>query len=170
MPATVHAMLAARIDRLPEYEKQVLQTAAVIGRTFPRPYWPPWPGGRRRTSNRRSTALCDAEFLQQETAWPAPEYRFWHALTRDVAYGTLLSGRRARLHAGVAQALAELDPARQDERAALVANHYAAAGSHLEAAPLGVPGGAGGAAAGRGGGRPALADGARAVGLGGRDG
>jgi adenylate cyclase len=134
VPATVQATLSARIDRLPEREKQVLQTAAVIGRTFPQAVLAAVAERADEDLDAALTALCEAEFLQQEAAWPAPEYRFWHALTRDVAYGTLLSARRARLHAGVAQALADLDPARQDERAALVATHYAAAGSPLEAA------------------------------------
>jgi tetratricopeptide (TPR) repeat protein len=51
-----------------------------------------------------------------------------------VAYGTLLSGRRSRLHVGVARALADLDPDRADERAALIASHYEASGDELDAA------------------------------------
>ncbi len=133
VPPTVQAVLAARIDRLPERDKQILQTAAVIGLTFPEAVLRAVAG---LTDDLGTTlrALSTAEFLQEEAAAPSTEYRFWHALTREVAYGTLLAERRARLHAGVARALADLDPDRQDERAALIATHFEAAGDHLEAA------------------------------------
>lgn len=134
VPPTVQATLAARIDRLPEREKQVLQTAAVIGRTFLEAVLAAVAGKPEEELEGSLRALCDAEFLQEESAWPSPEYRFWHALTREVAYGTLLSGRRSRVHAGVARALADLDPARADERAALIASHYEASGDELDAA------------------------------------
>jgi len=71
--------------------------------------------------------------LLQETGSEAnSEYRFWHPLTQEVAYGSLLADRRRRLHAAVAGALADLDPARNDERAALIASHYAGAGADLD--------------------------------------
>src|SRR4029077_2026911 len=58
----------------------------------------------------------------------------WHALTQEVAYGTMLVGRRTRLHAAVAEALIELDADRLDEAAAVVAWHWERAGRPLEAA------------------------------------
>jgi adenylate cyclase len=134
VPPTVQAVLAARIDRLPERDKQVLQTAAVIGRTFPEAVLQAVAGQTGEHLATTLRALSTAEFLQEETAAPSPEYRFWHPLTQEVAYGTLLAERRARIHTGVARALADLDPARQDERAALIASHFEAAGNHLEAA------------------------------------
>jgi class 3 adenylate cyclase/tetratricopeptide (TPR) repeat protein len=134
VPPTVEAVLAARIDRLPERDKQVVQTAAVIGRTFPESVLQAVAGQSEEDLGSALRALCAAEFLQEEPVIAVPEYRFWHPLTQEVAYGSLLSERRARLHAGVARALADLDPARQDERAALVASHFEAAGDDLEAA------------------------------------
>jgi adenylate cyclase len=62
------------------------------------------------------------------------EYRFWHPLTQEVAYGTLLAGRRARLHAAVAEALTAHDPDRLDERAAMISWHWEQAGRPVEAA------------------------------------
>ncbi len=134
VPATVQATLAARIDRLADRDKELLQTAAVIGRSFPEAVLAAvsgWPDDNLAAGLRR---LCEAEFLQEEAAWPAAEYRFWHVLTAEVAYSTLLVERRRRLHRAVAAALADLDPARNDERASLIASHYAHAGEQLECA------------------------------------
>jgi adenylate cyclase len=79
-------------------------------------------------------ALRSAEFIQEESLYPVAEYRFWHPLTQEVAYGSLLGERRSRIHAAVAGAIAELEPERADERAALLAQHWEAAGRALEAA------------------------------------
>ncbi|MGH9035851.1 MAG: ATP-binding protein [Acidimicrobiia bacterium] len=134
VPATVQATLAARIDRLPDGEKRLLQTASVIGRTFSEAVLATVAGRRDEELGTPLRGLCEAEFLQEEATWPTAEYRFWHPLTQEVAYNTLLSDRRARLHAAVAGALTELDPARQNERAALIASHYQQAGTRLDAA------------------------------------
>jgi adenylate cyclase len=134
VPATVVALLAARIDRLPARDKLVLQTGAVIGRTFSEPVL------RRVTDLPEAElgaalgSLRSAEFLHEEAVHPAAEYRFWHPLTQEVAYGSLLGDRRRRLHAAVAEAIAELEADRADERAALLAQHWEAAGEAFEAA------------------------------------
>jgi adenylate cyclase len=133
VPPTVQAVLAARIDRLPAEHKAVLQTAAVIGRTFSEPVL---AKVTTLTGELEETlpALCAAELLQEVGRRPVAEYRFWHPLTQDVAYQGLLTERRARLHAAVAGAIIELDADRLDEQAALVASHWERAGRHLEAA------------------------------------
>jgi class 3 adenylate cyclase/tetratricopeptide (TPR) repeat protein len=134
VPATVQATLAARIDRLSEREKAALQVASVIGRTFSEPILAAVTakGAENLTDVLRS--LCAAEFLQERAGVGSVEYRFWHPLTQEVAYGSLLSERRARLHAATAAALVDLDPDRLDEHAALIALHYEQAGEGLEAA------------------------------------
>jgi len=75
--------------------------------------------------------LCAAEFLQADGE---DSYRFWHPLTQEVAYRSLLTPRRRALHAAVARALVDLDGERLDERAALIATHLAAAGEAWDAA------------------------------------
>jgi adenylate cyclase len=79
-------------------------------------------------------ALCAAEFLQEETAGGEAAYRFWHPLTQEVAYSTLLAGARRRLHGAAAGAIIALEADRLDERAALVASHWERADDDLEAA------------------------------------
>jgi adenylate cyclase len=78
--------------------------------------------------------LCTAEFLQETALDPVEEYRFWHPLTQEVAYGGLLRERRAALHGAVARAIIAAEPDRLDERAALLASHFERSGDPLEAA------------------------------------
>jgi adenylate cyclase len=134
VPSTVQATLAARIDRLAEADRALLQTAAVIGRNFTEPVVR--LVSRVTVDDLAGTLgrLCAAEFLQEVTADPVEEYRFWHPLTQEVAYQSLLRERRAALHGAVAEAIVATDADRLDERAALIAVHYERAGNSLEAA------------------------------------
>jgi class 3 adenylate cyclase/tetratricopeptide (TPR) repeat protein len=133
VPATVQAVLAARIDRLAERDKRVLQTASVIGRSFPEAVLRAVAMETGADPIASLRALCAAELLQEEAGAPISGFRFWHPLTQEVAYGSLLSERRTRLHAAVARALVDLDVERHDERAALIAAHFEAAADHHEA-------------------------------------
>jgi adenylate cyclase len=133
-PPTVQAVLAARIDRLPFPEKEVLQIASVIGRTFPEAVLRLVARRVDDDLTAHLRALCIAEFLQEEAVSLGSDYRFWHPLTQEVTYHSLLAERRCRLHAAVAHAIVEVDAERLDERAALVASHFERAGDHLEAA------------------------------------
>ena len=134
IPPTVQAVLTARIDRLPEHQKAVLQSAAVIGKEFPEAVL--------RNAMRLSgseledalRALIAAEFLYEESPYPEPEYAFMHPLTQEVAYRSQLAEQRARMHRRVAEAIAELYPHKLDEQAALLAHHSEAAGEMLAAA------------------------------------
>ena len=128
IPDSVQALLAARIDALQPQERRVLQEAAVVGRTF-------WAaaveGAVGATGLQASLAALERKGLilvrPTTTLAGQTEYLFKHALTRDVAYGTLPKARRARAHAAVAEWLAELLGDRTDEFADLIAYHYWAA-------------------------------------------
>jgi class 3 adenylate cyclase/tetratricopeptide (TPR) repeat protein len=134
VPPSVQAVLAARIDRLPAEHKELLQTAAVIGRSFSQTVLAPVAARSDDDLEDGLRALCAAELLQETQRDRVVDYRFWHPLTQEVAYGTLLAGRRARLHAAVAAALIEHDPDRLDERAAMISWHWERAGRAFEAA------------------------------------
>ncbi len=134
LPATVQAVLAARIDRLPEREKEVLQTAAVIGKEVPEAILRQVSAV---TGDELATALrtlITADFLYETALYPEAEYTFKHPLTQEVAYQAQLGDRRARLHGSVARALQALYPDKLDERAALIAHHLEQAGEALDAA------------------------------------
>ena len=136
MPPSVHAILAARIDRLPERDKQVLQTAAVIGREFPLPVLglvAQLPDGELAAA---LSALEQTEFIYSVSLYPETIYAFTHPLTLEVVYDTQLRERTAALHGEVGRALRELHPDRLDDQAALLAHHFERAGDRLEAARL----------------------------------
>ena len=134
VPPTVQATLAARIDRLAEGDKAVLQMAAVVGRNFTEPVLrlvSRLPGEDLSAITGRLRA---GEFIQEVTFDPIEEYRFWHPLTQEVAYAGMLRDRRSALHAAVARAIVATDADRLDERAALVSTHWEQAGDAAEAA------------------------------------
>jgi class 3 adenylate cyclase/tetratricopeptide (TPR) repeat protein len=124
VPDSVQGVLASRIDRLPDAAKEALQAAAVIGRSF-------GPAGLAALvgSAAEVRTLVERGFVRPTE----PELVFKHALTRDVAYGSLPKAARARLHAAYADWLAAED--RGDARAATLAYHYAEAADR-EIAPL----------------------------------
>jgi class 3 adenylate cyclase/plasmid stabilization system protein ParE len=125
VPDSIQAVLAARIDLLPDAEKAALQAAAVIGRTF-------WTGPTYELVGGESPdigLLEEREFVRRRAGSSLPgerEYVIKHALTRDVAYGSLPKARRAQLHAAFAAWLERRAEGR-DELAPLLAHHYAQA-------------------------------------------
>jgi class 3 adenylate cyclase/tetratricopeptide (TPR) repeat protein len=134
VPNTVQAVLAARIDRLPEREKQVLQTASVIGKKFSEPVLSEVAELPARDLAEALRNLIAGEFIYEDALYPELEYAFKHPLTQEVAYESQLSERRAGVHGAVARALETLDPAKLDERAALLAYHWEGAENASEAA------------------------------------
>jgi len=128
IPATVQSVLAARIDRLSGREKGILQTASVIGRGFSDQVIARVTALPVAELEAALHTLVAGEFLYQQALYPTAEYVFKHALTEDVAYRSQLADRRAEIHAAVAQAIEELEDERLDERAALIAHHWEAAG------------------------------------------
>jgi class 3 adenylate cyclase/tetratricopeptide (TPR) repeat protein len=123
VPATVHAVLAARMDRLPPEEKHLLQTAAVIGTEVPLPLLQAIAELPEAALHRGLTHLQAAEFLYETRLFPEHAYTFKHALTHEVAYGSLLQERRRGLHACIVEALERLAPDRLAEQAERLAHH-----------------------------------------------
>jgi class 3 adenylate cyclase/tetratricopeptide (TPR) repeat protein len=123
VPATVQAMLAARIDRLPPEEKRLLQTAAVIGTEVPFAHLHAMADGSEVALHRGLVHLQAAEFLDETRLFPKPDYTFTHALTPEVAYGSLLLERRRGLHARIVEALEALAPERVAEPVDRLAHH-----------------------------------------------
>ena len=123
VPATVQAVLAARIDRLPPEEKRLLQTAAVIGTEVPLPLLQAIAELPEEALQRGLTHLQAAEFLYETQLFPEHAYTFKHALTHEVAYGGLLHERKRALHAGIVEALEALAPERIAEQVEQLAHH-----------------------------------------------
>jgi class 3 adenylate cyclase/tetratricopeptide (TPR) repeat protein len=123
VPATVQALLAARIDRLSPDDKRLLQTAAVIGTEVPWPVLQAIADMADEALYRGLAQLQAAEFLYETSLFPEPAYTFKHALTHEVAYGSLLQERRRTLHARIVQALEALARDRVDDQVERLAQH-----------------------------------------------
>jgi class 3 adenylate cyclase/tetratricopeptide (TPR) repeat protein len=123
VPATVQAVLAARIDRLPPEEKQLLQTAAVIGTEVPLALLQTMAEVPEAPLRLGLTHLQAAEFLYETHLFPEIEYTFKHALTQQVAYETLLQEQRRALHARIVEALETLAGERIAEQVERLAHH-----------------------------------------------
>jgi class 3 adenylate cyclase/tetratricopeptide (TPR) repeat protein len=123
VPATVQAILAARIDRLPPADKQLLQTASVVGKDLP---WALLVEAAERPEDdvRRGVArLQAAEFVYEAKLFPDLEYTFKHALTHEVTYGSLLQDRRRAIHARIVGAIERVYADRLAEHADGLAHH-----------------------------------------------
>ena len=125
VPATVQAVLAARIDRLPLEQKQLLQSAAVIGKDVPFSLLQAIAKLSDEELRRGLTHLQAAEFLYETSLFPDLEYTFKHALTHEVAYGSLLHERQRALHARIVEAIERLYSNRLIEQVERLAHHAA---------------------------------------------
>jgi len=123
VPATLQALLAARIDRLAPEDKRLLQCAAVIGKNVPLTLLEAVADLAEHDLRRRLGHLQAAEMLLEASLFPALEYTFKHALTLDVAYGSLLQERRRALDARLVTALEELAGERTAEHVERLAHH-----------------------------------------------
>ncbi len=133
IPTTVQGVLAARIDRLPVAEKELLQTLAVIGKEFPFSLIRHICGDQVAQTDddlRRLLAHLEAaEFIYEQPAFPEVEYSFKHALTQEVAGYSLLTERRSALHERTAQAIEALFPTRIADYCSELAHHYSLSGN-----------------------------------------
>jgi tetratricopeptide (TPR) repeat protein len=123
LPDTIEAVLAARLDHLPLEAKRLVQTAAVIGPEVPVPLLQRLAGLPEDVLQRGLAHLQGREFLYETRLFPEPAYTFKHALTREVAYGSLLHERRRALHAEIVNALETLHADRLAEQVERLAYH-----------------------------------------------
>ncbi|HEV8306320.1 MAG TPA: adenylate/guanylate cyclase domain-containing protein [Methylomirabilota bacterium] len=123
VPATVQAVLAARIDRLPFEEKRLLEAASVIGKDVPFALLGAIADLPETELRRGLMHLQAAEFLYETALFPELEYTFKHALTHDVAYGSLLNERRRGLHARIVEAIETVYPDRLADQVERLAHH-----------------------------------------------
>jgi class 3 adenylate cyclase/tetratricopeptide (TPR) repeat protein len=124
IPPSIHALIAARLDRLPAHERDVLECAAVAGREFTR-------SALRRLSPDDDQAQIDASLLNLArrdllAARPGREdaYRFRHVLIRDAAYAGMAKERRAVLHERFADWAANTSTGRFGDIDEIIGYHY----------------------------------------------
>jgi class 3 adenylate cyclase/tetratricopeptide (TPR) repeat protein len=123
VPHTVQAILAARIDRLRPELKRLLQAAAVVGKDVPIVLLAAVAEMTEEVLHSALRELVTAEFLYETRLFPEAEYTFKHALTHEVAYGSLLHERRRVLHASILDVLEHLHGGRLGEHVEVLAHH-----------------------------------------------
>ena len=129
VPATLHASLISRLDRIGIAAKEVAQIGAVLGREFSYEMIEAVAERGEAELHAALAHLADAGLLFCRGAPPHSSYLFKHALVQDAAYGTLLRARRRELHARVGRVIEErlANPSKGTataEEAALAAHHW----------------------------------------------
>jgi class 3 adenylate cyclase/tetratricopeptide (TPR) repeat protein len=133
VPATVQAILAARIDRLRPEIKRLLQAASVIGKDVPMALLEAIADVGDDELRQALAELQTAEFLYEARLFPDLEYTFKHALTHEVAYGSVLAERRRALHGAIVEAIERIHANRLTEHVELLAHHAVRAGGGAKA-------------------------------------
>ena len=133
IPDRVQAVVAARIDRLPEDRKSFLQAGAVIGKDLPVTLLQAVADVSSDQVLGNLAELEEAQFLKTTSLYPDLAYSFRHALTHDVVYASMLKDQRRNLHARIVDALESLYPERRAEHVERLAHHALGAELWFEA-------------------------------------
>ncbi len=132
VPDTIQGIIAARLDRLEENLKRIIQTASVIGREFAFRILQAVTSLREDLKSSLLT-LQDLEFINEKSLFPELEYIFKHALTQEVAYTSLLLKRRRETHEQVGQAIEGIYENRLEEFYEMLAYHYSLSNNSTKA-------------------------------------
>lgn len=124
IPATIHDVIMARVDSLPERAKGVAQTGSVVGRDFSHHLINRVMGLPEQELLSHLSVLKDSELLYERGIYPKSAYIFKHALTQEVVYDSILSRKRKRLHEEIGNAIEELYKESLDEYYGVLAEHY----------------------------------------------
>jgi class 3 adenylate cyclase/tetratricopeptide (TPR) repeat protein len=123
VPDTIQGIIAARIDRVEESLKRIMQVASVIGREFAYTILQAIMVMKEELKSSLIN-LQELEFIYEKRLFPELEYCFKHALTQEVAYNSLLRKRRKEIHEKIGKATEELYSDRLEEYHELLAYHY----------------------------------------------
>ncbi|MDP2368136.1 AAA family ATPase [Rhodoferax sp.] len=134
LPATVQAVIGAKVDQLGEPEKTLLQMCAIIGKEIPMAVIEQVASPLRAVLERGLAGLRQAGLILQQPDQATRQFVFRHPIIQEVTYGMQLKVRRVSLHGAVAQAMEAFYRDRLDEFAGLIAYHYEAAQAFLRAA------------------------------------
>ena len=123
VPDTIQGIIAARMDRIEDSLKRIMQVASVIGREFAYRILQTIMGMREELKSSLIN-LQGLELIYEKSLFPELEYIFKHALTQEVAYNSLLQKRRKEIHEKIGGAIEELYPGRLEEYYELLAHHF----------------------------------------------
>jgi predicted ATPase len=134
IPSTIQDIIMARVDTLPDDAKEVLQTGSVIEREFSYELIRLVMDLPHEQLLSRMSILKDAEFFYERGIFPQSTYIFKHALTQEVVYNSILTGRRKKLHEMIGKAIEELYKRNIDEKYEVLAEHYIAGENYEKSA------------------------------------
>lgn len=123
VPDTIQGIIAARMDRLEEGLKGIMQVASVIGREFAFRILHAITDMKEDLKSNLLN-LQGLEFIYEKSLFPELEYIFRHALSQEVAYNSLLLKRRKEIHEKIGNAIEELYPDKLEEFYEMLAYHY----------------------------------------------
>jgi predicted ATPase len=133
IPSTIHDVIMARVDTLPEAAKGVLQTGSVVGREFSHDLIRRVTNIQERELLSHLSVLKDSELLYERGIYPQSTYIFKHALTQDTTYQSLLKSTRQKYHRKIAEVLEKDFPEMVETQPELLAHHYTEAGVNEQA-------------------------------------
>jgi class 3 adenylate cyclase/tetratricopeptide (TPR) repeat protein len=132
IPDTIHGIISARMDRLEDNLKRIMQVASVIGRDFAFRILQAITGSREELKAYLLN-LQGLEFIYEKRLFPELEYIFKHALIQEVAYNSLLQKRRQEIHEKIGKAIEQIYKNRLEEFYEMLAYHYLKAANHMKA-------------------------------------
>jgi class 3 adenylate cyclase/predicted ATPase len=135
IPATIHDVIMARVDSLPERAKGVLQTGSVIGREFGYKLIKGVTELPEQELLSQLSILKNSELIYERGIYPQSTYMFKHALTQDAAVQSLLKSTRQKYHRKIAQVLEERFPETAEVQPELLGYHFTEACLVKEAIP-----------------------------------
>jgi tetratricopeptide (TPR) repeat protein len=124
IPSTIHDVIMARVDTLPEEAKEVLQTGSSIEREFSHELIKRVADLPEQELLSHLSALKDSELLYERDIYPKSTYIFKHALTREVVYDSILTKRKQKLHDAIGNAIEDLHNDNVDEHYEVLSEHY----------------------------------------------
>jgi class 3 adenylate cyclase/tetratricopeptide (TPR) repeat protein len=134
IPSTIYDVIMSKIDKLPEAARDVLRTGSIIEREFSHEIIRKATGLTEKALLSNLSTLTDAELLYERGVYPQSTYIFKHALTREVAYDSILAKRKKTLHEKIGNAIEELYKNSISEHYEILSEHYSTSENYLKSA------------------------------------
>jgi class 3 adenylate cyclase len=134
IPSTIQDVIMARVDSLPETAKEVLQIGSVIEREFRYELIQRVAGLPEEELLSHMSVLKDSELLYERGIYPETTYIFKNALTREVVYDSILTGKKRKVHEKIGHSIEELSKENIDKQYGVLAEHFIQSGNHEKGA------------------------------------
>jgi class 3 adenylate cyclase/tetratricopeptide (TPR) repeat protein len=128
IPGTIHDVLMARVDRLPEDAREILLAGAVIGREFSWDLIEEISGTPEKELLSRLSALKESEIILERGIFPRVNYIFHHAMTQELLYDSMLPAKLKKYHNTIGQAIERLYPDQLEDHTPMLALHFTRGG------------------------------------------